>query len=66
MPRYTIPRTAHCESGALTMAALRLALPRRTRLRLWLTRQVDNAGYWLVCHDHLRAAGRLWRTCGRW
>ncbi len=41
-------------------------LPRRVRLHLWLTRQVNAAGIWLVEHGHLTAAERLWRVCRRW
>jgi len=41
-------------------------LPRRVRLRLWLTRQVNGAGIWLVYHDHVTAAERLWRICRMW
>ncbi len=42
------------------------SLPRRVRLRLWLTRQVNGAGIWLVEHGHLTAAERLWRICRMW
>lgn len=48
------------------MIDLRPLLPRRTRLRLRLTRQVDGAAYWLVCHDHCGAAIRLYKICGLW
>jgi hypothetical protein len=41
-------------------------LPRRTRLRLWLTGRVDDAAYWLVCQGHNRAAMRLWKVTGLW
>ena len=42
-------------------AAYWLDLPRRTRFRLWRTRQVNTAGIWLVCHGRFRAAALLWR-----
>jgi hypothetical protein len=38
-----------------------LDLPRRTRFRLWRTRQVNRAGIWLVRHGRIRAAALLWR-----
>jgi hypothetical protein len=41
-------------------------LPRRTRLRLQLTRRIDTAAYWLTCHGHWRAAMRLYQLCGMW
>jgi len=41
-------------------------LPRRVRLRLWLTGCVDTAAYRLVCSGHCDAAARLWRVCGMW
>lgn len=41
-------------------------LPRKVRLRLWCTSLINKAGYWLVCHDHIRAAERLWRACRMW
>ena len=43
-----------------------LPLPWHTRLRLWYTRQIDNAAYWLVCHDHPDTAVALWRVTGQW
>ena len=42
------------------------ALPRGTRLRLAITGRIDDAAYWLVCHDHCAAAIRLYRICGMW
>jgi len=39
-----------------------IGLPRRTRVRLWRTRQVDSAGIWLAGHGHYRAAAVLWRV----
>jgi len=42
------------------------ALPFRTRLRLRLTRVVDDAAYWLVCRDHCGAAMWLYKICGMW
>ena len=46
--------------------ALRDALPRTTRLRLRLTRDVDDMAYWLICRGHSRAAIRLWKVTGLW
>lgn len=37
-------------------------LPRRTRLRLWLTGRVDAVSIWLVCHGCSAAADWLWRA----
>ena len=45
---------------------LREGLPGRVRLRLRLTRCVDNVAYWLVCHDHSPAAIRLWKLFRMW
>jgi len=42
------------------------ALPRGTRLRLRMTRAVDDAAYWLVCHEHYDAAIRLYKAAGLW
>ena len=41
-------------------------LPWRTRLRSWLTHQIDAAGIWLADHRQIRAAELLWRACGMW
>ncbi len=41
-------------------------LPRKVRLRLWLAGRVDEAAYWLVCHDHCDAARRLWQLFRMW
>ena len=46
--------------------ALRAALPRGTRLRLRLTRAVDDMAYRLICRGHSRAAIRLWKVTGLW
>lgn len=41
-------------------------LPRRVRLRLWLTGRVNHAGICLVNHGHERAAVLLWRIFRMW
>lgn len=41
-------------------------LPRRVRLRLWLTGRINHLGIWLVERGHPTAAERLWRACGMW
>ena len=41
-------------------------LPRKVRLRLWYSRQVDKAAIWLVDRGRLRAAEGVWRTFGKW
>lgn len=41
-------------------------LPRKVRLRLMVQRQIDDAAYWLICHDHLTAARLLWQATGGW
>lgn len=41
-------------------------LPRKTRIRLWLTRRVDLAAGWLSGHGMWRAARLLYRACGMW
>lgn len=41
-------------------------LPRRARLRLWLTKRVDSAAIRLLGSGHERAAIALWRVTGRW
>jgi hypothetical protein len=41
-------------------------LPRRVRLRLWLTGCINTAAYRLVCSGHDGAAILLWRACGMW
>jgi hypothetical protein len=41
-------------------------LPRKVRVRLWLHGHVDDAAYWLVCHDHCTAAWRLWQLFRMW
>jgi hypothetical protein len=43
-----------------------LDLPRRVRLRLWLTDRINGIAIWLVDHHHFEAAVRLWRVCGMW
>lgn len=44
----------------------RLPLPRRTRLRLAVTRRIDIACCWLVEHGRYGAAEWIWRGCGMW
>ena len=41
--------------------AIRRLLPWRVRFRLRVNRCVDRAGIWLVEHQHIGAAKRLWR-----
>jgi hypothetical protein len=41
-------------------------LPRRVRLRLWLTDCRDAVAIWLVYRNHLRAAEWTWRLTGGW
>lgn len=53
---------AHC-TGRIEILT---PLPHAVRLRLWLTRRINNTGYWLVCHDHIRMAQCLWRACRMW
>lgn len=43
-----------------------LPLPAMVRLRLWIVAQIDNAAYWLICHDHTDAAQRLYKVTGLW
>jgi hypothetical protein len=50
-------------SGKITIIP---PLPRWTRLRLWLTRQVNRASCWLCDHGHDQAAIRLWRVFRMW
>jgi hypothetical protein len=67
-------RTARSDDTALPEAfaakyrqgKIRLPLPRRVRLRLWLSHLVNAAGIWLVRHDRVRLAEALWRGCGMW
>lgn len=49
-----------------TRTTVRPPLPRKVRLRLGLTSRVDDAAYWLVCHDHCTAARRLWQLFRMW
>ena len=53
--------SGHCPAclGRAARADLR-RLPRRVRLRLRWDRFVNNAGIWLVEHEHFRAAKVLW------
>jgi hypothetical protein len=39
-------------------------LPRRTRVRLWLTRQVDGLAVWLCRRDRVRLAWLTWKAAG--
>ena len=41
-------------------------LPRKTRLRLAVTRRVNITCCWLVDHGCERAAVWIWRSCGMW
>jgi hypothetical protein len=41
-------------------------LPRRVRLRLWLTGCRDAVAIWLVYRNPLRAAEWTWRLTGGW
>ena len=52
--------------AALGPYAIPRTLPRHTRLRLWFTRQRDNAAYWLVCRGRSGAAVAVWRLTGAW
>ena len=54
------------EFNACLPISLRGVLPRRVRLRLWLTGRVNAAGIWLVDHGHCGAAILLWRACRLW
>jgi hypothetical protein len=45
---------------------LKTPLPRRVRMKLWLTRRVNAAGIWLCEHHHEGAAELLWRACRMW
>ena len=47
-------------------ATLRANLPRRTRLRLWLTSRVDSVAICMVDHRRFGAAQALWRVSGLW
>jgi hypothetical protein len=44
----------------------RPALPRRTRLRLAVTRRIDMTCGWLVEHRLHGTAILIWRACGLW
>ena len=41
-------------------------LPRKVRLRLWASHQVDRLAIWLVSHGRPLAGELVWRACGRW
>lgn len=50
-----------CEVTRPDAKAFRRLLPWRVRFRLRWRRCVDRVGIWLVNHQHLNAAKRLWR-----
>jgi hypothetical protein len=54
------------ETALRTQQPTILDLPRRLRLRLWLTHLINGTGIWLVEHEHFGAAERLWRICRMW
>ena len=54
------------ETALRTQQPTVLDLPRRVRLRLWLTHRINGLGIWLAGHGHTEAAVRLWRICGMW
>lgn len=52
-----------CKTGRVQLLD---PLPRKVRLRLWLTGRIDAIGIWLADHEHCTAAERWWRLCGKW
>jgi hypothetical protein len=42
------------------------SFPRRARVRYWLARHVNTAGFWLAEHGHEHAAILLLRLFGMW
>ena len=52
-----------CNGPCCTGPRRRPALPARTRLRLAVTRRIDQTGAWLCGHRCSRLALWMWRAC---